>query len=79
MTIADYLIKCLNTGKLRSDRVSYIKGMGEVWKFIPNNKYGPGILVNNLTGSVMSVAEISDRVIDFSYNDWEVVNNPVSS
>lgn len=73
MTIAEYLIKCINSGYLRSDRKSIVRGMGEVWEFIPNRKYGPGILINALTGSVLSVAELSDRTIDFSNNDWEVV------
>lgn len=73
MTIAEYLIKCINSGQLRSDRKSLVRGMGETWEFIPDRKYGPGILVNTLTGSILSVAELSDRVIDFSNNDWEVV------
>jgi hypothetical protein len=75
MTIADYLIKCLNNGHLRSDRTSLVRGMGETWKFVPDYKYGPGILVNTITGNILSVAEISDRQIDFNNNDWEVVHN----
>jgi hypothetical protein len=71
MTIADYLIKQINAGNLRTDRPSTVKGMGEVWSFYPDKKYGPGYLVNKLTGSIMSVAEISDRVIE--YNDWQIV------
>jgi len=73
MTIADYLIKCINNGELSNSRPGYLRGMGENWKFIPHFKYGPGILVNNVTNSVMSVAEISDRFIDPEYNDWAVV------
>lgn len=73
MTIADYLIKSMNNGSIRSDRPSFVKGMGEVWKFIPDNKYGPGILVNSITGNILSVAEISTREIDYNYNDWEVM------
>lgn len=73
MTIAEYLIKCINSGYLRSDRKSLLRGMGEIWEFIPDRKYGPGILINTLTGSLLSVAELSDRVIDSSNNDWVVV------
>lgn len=73
MTIAEYIIKCIRNGELRSDRPAYIKGMGEVWKFIPDKVYGPGILINSITGNVLSVAEISDRVIDTQYNDWAVL------
>lgn len=72
MTIADYLIKQINAGNIRTDRPTTVKGMGEVWNFIPNKKYGPGHLVNKLTGSIMSVSEISERVIDYNNNDWQV-------
>jgi hypothetical protein len=75
MTIAEYLIKCLNNGHLRSDRTAFVKGMGEVWKFVPDRKFGPGVLVNTITGSLLSVAEISDRIIDPANNDWEVLHN----
>ena len=74
MTIADYLIKCVNNGYLRMDRAGLVQGMGEVWKFIPDRKYGPGILINTASGSVLSVAEISDRSIDVDYNDWRVLS-----
>ena len=73
MTIAEYIIKCFNNGELRSDRVGYIRGMGENWKFVPDRKYGPGYLVNITTSSILSVAEISDRKIDVEYNDWAVL------
>lgn len=73
MTIAEYLIKSINSGYIRSDRKSRIKGMGEEWEFIPDRKYGPGILKNVITGSILSVAEISDREIDLNNNDWEVI------
>jgi len=74
MTIAEYLIKCVNNGYLRMDRVGLVQGMGEFWKFIPDRKYGPGILVNTVTGNVLSVAELSDRTIDTEYNDWRAVS-----
>lgn len=72
MTIAEYLIKCINSGYLRMDRTGLVQGMGEIWKFIPNKKYGPGVLVNVVSGTLLSVAELSDRVIDPEYNDWHV-------
>ena len=73
MTIAEYLIKCINNGELRSDRAGYVRGMGENWKFVPDRKYGPGTLVNLTSGNILSVAELSDRQIDYSYNDWAVL------
>lgn len=73
MTIAEYLIKQINNGNLRMDRTSILFGLGETWRFYPNKKYGPGHLVNALTGSVLSVAEISDREIDSSNCDWQLV------
>lgn len=73
MTIAEILIKFIKNGQLRADKPAYVVGMGETWKFIPDRVYGPGILVNNITGNVLSVAEISDRVIDPQYNDWAVL------
>lgn len=73
MTIADYLIKCINSGLLRFDRKGLVKGMGETWEFVPDRKYGPGILVNTVSGTILSVADISLREIDFSNNDWQVV------
>jgi hypothetical protein len=75
MTIAEYIMKCLNNGHLRSDRTAFVKGMGEIWRFVPDRKYGPGVLVNTITGNLLSVAELSDREIDFSFNDWEVMHN----
>ena len=72
MTIAEYLIKCINSGYLRMDRTGLVQGMGEIWKFIPNKKHGPGVLVNVVSGTLLSVAELSDRVIDPEYNDWHV-------
>jgi hypothetical protein len=74
MTIAEYLIKCINNGLLSKERPGYVNGMGELWKFVPDRKYGPGILINFITGNVLSVAELSDREIDYSYNDWQVVS-----
>lgn len=73
MTIAEYLIKCMNSGYLRMDRKSFVRGMGEIWEFAPNRKYGPGILTNTVTNNILSVAELSDRLIDKDYNDWTVV------
>lgn len=73
MTIAEYLIKCMNSGYLRMDRKSFVRGMGEIWEFVPNRKYGPGILINTVTNNILSVAELSDRLIDKDYNDWTVV------
>ena len=73
MTIADYLIKCINGGYIRMERSCFVQGMGEVWRFVPNRKYGPGILVNTVSGTIISAAELSDRVIDLSYNDWRVI------
>lgn len=73
MTIADYLIKCVNSGQLRSDRNGLVRGMGETWNFVPDRRYGPGILVNTVTGNILSVADISLREIDYANNDWEVV------
>lgn len=73
MTIADYLIKCVNNGYLSMNRTGIVEGMGETWKFIPDKKYGPGILVNTVSNTMLSVAELSDRVIDAEYNDWRVV------
>lgn len=73
MTIADYLIKCVNSGQLRSDRNGYVRGMGETWEFVPDRKYGPGMLINTISGTILSVADISSREIDFSNNDWEVL------
>ena len=73
MTIAEYLIKCIRNGLLSIHTHGYVHGMGEVWKFVPDRKYGPGILVNTVSGSILSVAEISAREIDQSYNDWEVI------
>jgi hypothetical protein len=73
MTIAEILINFIKSGQLRADKPAFVAGMGEVWKFIPDRVYGPGILVNNITGNVLSVAEISDRVIDPQYNDWAVL------
>lgn len=73
MSISDYLIKCVNNGYLRMDREGLVQGMGEVWRFIPNRKYGPGVLINRITGTVLSAAECSDRTIDADYNDWRVL------
>jgi hypothetical protein len=73
MTIAEYLIKNINSGNLRFDRKARVKGMGEMWEFIPDRKFGPGILKNVLTGNILSVADISTREIDFDNNDWEIV------
>ena len=73
MTIAEFIIKSIHNGELRSDRSGYIRGMGENWKLVPDRKYGPGYLVNLGTGSILSVAEISDRKIDLDYNDWQVL------
>lgn len=71
-TIADYIIKNVNSGYLRMDRKSLIYGMGERWEFIPDRKYGPGILVNTITRNILSVAEISAREIDPEFNDWAI-------
>ena len=73
MTIAEYLIRCMNSGYLRMDRKCFVRGMGETWEFVPNRKYGPGILINTITHNILSVAELSDRVIDKDYNDWTVL------
>jgi len=73
MTIAEYIINCINKGELRLDRTGYLRGMGQNWKFLPNRKYGPGVLVNLDTENILSVAEISDRIIDPLYNDWQVL------
>lgn len=72
MSIAEYLIKQINNGNLKMDRETRLFGMGEHWIFVPHKKYGPGHLVNELTGSVVSVAEISDRQIDWDNNDWSL-------
>lgn len=73
-TIADFLIQCVNgVSANRRRQPFWVRGMGEIWKFIPDQKYGPGYLVNYSTGSVMGVAELSDRVIDPANNDWGVI------
>ena len=64
MTIAEYL---------SMDRKCFVRGMGETWEFVPNRKYGPGILINTITRNILSVAELSDREIDKDYNDWTVL------
>jgi len=73
MTIAEFIIKSIHNGELRSDRSGYIRGMGENWRFTPDRKYGPGYLTNLNTSSILSVAEISDRKIDVEYNDWQIL------
>lgn len=75
MTIAQFIIDCFRSGQMNPHRPSYMFGMGELWKFIPDTVYGPGILVNALTGSVLGVAEISDRPAFLEgINDWRVIS-----
>lgn len=75
MTIADYLIKQINNGSIKMNHPSKVYGMGEKWDFIPDRKYGPGHLINSLTGTILSVADISLREIDANNNDWQVIHN----
>jgi len=78
MSIADYLISHVNHGHLRMDRPGYVAGMGVLWKFIPDRKYGLGILINELSGTVLGAAELADRQIPDSVTerdifDWQVI------
>ena len=78
MSIAEYLINRVNHGHLRMDRPGYVAGMGVLWKFIPDRKYGPGILVNELSETVMGAAELADRQIpdyitEKDLFDWQVI------
>lgn len=64
MTISEYIIQCLQQGHLRINRLGRVYLLGQAWIFHPDPKYGPGYLTAEIAGSVMSTAEMSDRLLD---------------
>jgi hypothetical protein len=67
MTIGDFLIKNVRTGNLPTTNTSEVIGMDEIWTFHPDKKYQPGILVNNVSGTILGTVELFDRDIDDSW------------